>query len=223
MKPALPVIPAILALLLAGPALAQDTTPEAAGSEAPEAAAQDPTVDPETGLSLGTPVQDPNGIGTTYVAETHGDWEIRCIRVEEGEFEPCQMYQLLSDAEGSPVAEFNLFDVPDQGEVVAGITIVTPLDTLLIPQLRLSVDGSQARQYPFSFCQPIGCFVRIGLGEADINAFRAGANATISIVPLPAPDQVVDLTASLTGFTAGYNALTERTAAFMATQEGASE
>lgn len=180
--------PVLMAALLALPALAQET---ATGD-----------------LSLGTPVED--GIGSTYVADTHGDWEIRCIRVEEGQFEPCQLYQLLLDENENPVAEFNVFDIPDEDPVVAGATIVTPLDTLLTPQLRLSIDGGQARQYPFAFCQQIGCFVRLGLTEADLGAFRAGAAAQVTIVPLPAPDQTVNLRVSLTGFTDGYAALVER-------------
>ncbi|QBY00610.1 invasion associated locus B family protein [Rhodophyticola sp. CCM32] len=214
MKSASPVIPALLALMLACPALAQETTPE----EAP--AAEEPAADAPAGentdgdvaiLSLGEPVEN-TGPGSTYIAETHGDWEIRCIRVEEGQQEPCQMYQLLSDEGDNPVAEFNLFDVPDQEQLIAGATIVTPLDTLLTPQMRMSIDGGQARQYPFSFCQAIGCFVRIGLTENDVSALRSGGSATISIVPLPAPDQLVDLTLSLTGFTAAFTALEARAA-----------
>lgn len=105
------------------------------------------------------------------------------------------------------MAEFNLFDVPDEGELVAGATIVTPLDTLLTGQLRMAVDSNQARVYPFSFCQPVGCYVRLGLSDADIQSFRAGSEATIGIVPLQAPDQLVPLTLSLSGFTAGFEAL----------------
>ncbi|MEM1274823.1 MAG: invasion associated locus B family protein [Pseudomonadota bacterium] len=162
-------------------------------------------------LPIGTP--DSNGVGETYTAETHGDWEIRCIRVAEGQPEPCQLYQLLVDAGDSPVAEVNIFDVPDTDRVIAGATIVTPLDTLLSQQLRLQVDDGQVLRYPFTFCQTIGCFVRIGLTEENVDAFRQGGEAIVSIVPLQAPDQVADLAMSLTGFTAGYEALSVRAAA----------
>jgi invasion protein IalB len=168
------------------------------------ASAQDETADP---LPVGeTPV------GETYVAETHGDWEIRCIAAAEGEPEPCQLYQLLVDDAGGPVAEFNIFDLPDEGEVVAGATIVTPLDTLLPPGIRLRVDDGNWSEYPFAFCQPVGCFSRLGLTEANVDAMRAGATAVVALVPLPAPDQVIQLEASLTGFTAGFAALEERNA-----------
>jgi invasion protein IalB len=164
-------------------------------------------------------------VGETYTAETHGDWEIRCIRAEEGQPEPCQLYQLLRDENGGPVAEFNVFDLPDEGEVVAGATIVTPLETLLPPGIRLRVDDGGWSEYPFAFCQPVGCFSRLGLTQANIDAMRAGAEAYVALVPLPAPDQVIEVSASLTGFTDGFAALQERNAAavelFEQSQQGA--
>lgn len=160
-----------------------------------------------------------DGLGRTYTAETHGAWEVRCIRVEEGEPEPCQMYQLLSDQNGNAVAEFNVFDLPDEGEVVAGATIVTPLDTLLPPGLRLRVDESQWAEYPFAFCQQVGCFARLGLTGENIETYKGGGEAFVAIVPLPAPDQIVELTASLSGFTAAFTSLEERNAAIAAAAE----
>lgn len=149
-------------------------------------------------------------VGATYVAETHGDWEIRCIRAEEGQPEPCQLYQLMRDSQGGAVAEFNVFDIPDEGQLVAGATIVTPLETLLTPGIRLRVDEGNWSEYPFAFCQPIGCFARLGLTEEDLTALRRGARATVALVPLPAPDQLVQISASLSGFTAGFAALEAR-------------
>jgi invasion protein IalB len=149
-------------------------------------------------------------VGATYVAETHGDWEIRCIRAEQGQPEPCQLYQLMRDSQGGAVAEFNVFDIPDEGQLVAGATIVTPLETLLTPGIRLRVDEGNWSEYPFAFCQPIGCFARIGLTEEDLTALRRGSRAMVALVPLPAPDQLVQISASLSGFTAGFAALEAR-------------
>jgi len=160
-----------------------------------------------TDLPVGRPVQD---TGSTYVAETHGDWEIRCVRAPEGQVEPCQLYQLLVDETGNPVAEMNVFDLPDQGGIAAGATIITPLETLLQPGLRLRIDDGQWVEYPFAFCQPVGCFVRLGLRPQDLESYRGGDTVNIAIVPLPAPDQVVQVSASLSGFTAGFTALANR-------------
>lgn len=197
--------------ILAGAAWAQD-------SDAPSNV---DTVE-SSDLAVGTPIDGGNdGVGVTYIAETHGDWEIRCIRAPEGEPEPCQMYQLLTDSQGSPVAEFNIFDIPDNDPVVAGATIVTPLDTLLIGQMRIQIGTRDPLVYPFRFCQAVGCFVRIGLTEENLADYRAGASATVTIVPLQAPDQTVDLETSLSGFTAGFDALSERAAAAQALLEAA--
>ena len=57
----------------------------------------------EDQLSLGEDASAPQ-IGQTYTKETNGAWELRCIKTEDGN-DPCQMYQLLDDGQGAPVAE----------------------------------------------------------------------------------------------------------------------
>ena len=54
------------------------------------------------------------------------------------------------------------------------------------------------------FCNPVGCYARMGLTPEDVNAFKRGSEAVITIVPALAPDQQVKLTLSLSGFTASY-------------------
>ncbi len=181
-----------------------ETTNEAeAGSEAETGAGER-----ADGLSTGTELEQ---VGQTYVVSEHGDWDLRCIRAPEGQQDPCQLYQLLEDQNGNSVAEINMFNLPGDDELAAGATIVTPLETLLTRQVRLSVDGGKAKVYPFTFCTPVGCFARVGFTAGDIAAFRAGNEALVVVVPAQAPDQQVQLTVSLTGFTAGYNAVVEAT------------
>jgi invasion protein IalB len=162
---------------------------------------------PGTDLAIGQPVNE-DGLGRTYVKDNFGDWEMRCIKTESGN-DPCQLYQLLIDGEENPVAEINLFVVNGNEQIVGGATIVTPLETLLTANLRLAVDNGEPRAYPFSFCRTIGCFSRLGLAEAEVDQFRKGTSANVVIVPAAAPDQTVELKASLSGFTAGWNALVE--------------
>lgn len=192
--------------LCALPALAQETTAPAEG-EAPadEAPAE---AQPDLGLSLGEPVAPDGGaVGAPYVKEEHGDWDVRCIRTASGN-DPCQVYQLLVDAEGNSVAEFAIFPlVPAQGQAVAGGSIISPLETLLTEQVTVSIDGSGARRYPFTFCTEIGCFARIGYTAEDVTRFKRGMKATVSIVPAVAPDQRIALELSLRGFTAAFDSL----------------
>ncbi|MGK7652931.1 MULTISPECIES: invasion associated locus B family protein [unclassified Roseovarius] len=156
--------------------------------------------DAASGLDLGREAQE----DPSYIKETFGDWQLQCFRSEAGE-DPCQMYQLLREEGGNPVAEFSLFKLPSDGQAVAGATIAVPLGTLLPQGLKISVDGGKAKNYNYSFCSMGGCFARIGFTQADINAFQAGAAARLTLVPAQAPDQVVEIEASLSGFTAAYN------------------
>lgn len=186
----------VLALLLATATLAQETAPaEAPAGDVPTAAGD---------LSLGIPEGD--GIGSQYVAATFDAWEQRCIRTEDGA-DPCQLYQLMNDETGNPVAEISLFNLPPGSEAAAGATIVVPLETLLTANLRMSIDGGEAKYYPFSWCSQMGCIARVGFTEAEVGQFRAGAAARLTIVPVVAPDQQVTATMSLKGFTAGFEAV----------------
>lgn len=195
------VLTAAVALSVPAAVWAQDTTPD---SEAAPVETQSGTASEiESQLSLGADADADPQLGRPYTAETIGAWEMRCIKTEE-ETDPCQMYQLMDDGEGIPVAEFSLFRLPEGGKAVAGATIVVPLETSLPAQLKIAVDGGNARAYPYAFCNQVGCYARIGLVEQDVAAFRRGAKATITIVPALAPDQTVELTLSLNGFTDSF-------------------
>ena len=146
-----------------------------------------PATDP-LAPNLGEEVAPVPGPGSTYTREVFSDWDLRCVTVAEGK-EPCQLYQLLKDKEGNPVAEVALFGLPEGSEAVAGATIITPLETLLTQQLTLSVDAGAGKRYPFSWCSTVGCFSRIGLTATDIADFKKGNAINMVIVPVAAPDQ----------------------------------
>ncbi|MEM9642594.1 MAG: invasion associated locus B family protein [Pseudomonadota bacterium] len=193
-----------VSLVMSAAAIAQ-TTDETEAPEAPVAEGEVTEDGGSPGLSMGTEDTVQDG---PYVRDTFGAWELRCVRAAE-DAEICQLYQLMRDGEGNSVAEFNMFPLPEGQQAEAGANIVTPLETLLTASLRLAVDQGQAKRYPFSFCSQVGCFSRIGLTAEEVAAFRAGATATVTIVPAAAPNETVELTLSLSGFTAGYNALVE--------------
>lgn len=187
---------ALLAVLAAGPALAQDTPAETQSSGPGDALPLGETAD----------AQAPQG-PVIYEREVHGAFSVRCARVPEGQTEPCQLFQRLTDVNGNPTADVNFFDVGGDGQVQGGATVVTPLQTLLTTQVTLSVDNGPERRYPFAFCDVQGCYARMGFTAAEMAEFRAGANAKISVRPALAPDQVVEMTISLMGFTAGMQAI----------------
>ena len=185
-----------LAALLcqASAALAQETTAET------DAEAQED-------LSLGEPVGPQ--VGEPYIREEFGDWALRCVKAEEGQRDPCNLYQLLVNSDGISVAEFNMFPLPEGQCAVAGATIVVPLETLLTQQLTISFDGQNARRYPFTFCNRAGCVARVGFTQEEVDEFKRGAAATVRLVPAAAPTEEVVLDVSLTGFTAGFTSSTQ--------------
>jgi invasion protein IalB len=195
---------AVFALSTASGAWAQDegaTTP----TEDEPATEAEPTSG-VTGLDMGSEAAPERQPGQIYVAEVHGDWEQRCAHNPNGD-DPCQMYQLLKDTDGTPVAEINIVRLPEGSPAVAGASFVAPLETLLTEKLTIAIDSGGGKEYAFRVCTSQGCIAQLGFGPGDIAAMKAGNVATATIVPAIAPDQRVQLPISLTGFTAAYDAL----------------
>lgn len=146
-------------------------------------------------------------IGAIYVRETYADWSVRCVREEDPNVENCAIFQLLATDPENPIAEVTVVALPEGGQAKAGITIVTPLGTLLTSGLRLSVDGGNERQYPFSWCEERGCVARFGLTEEELIAFKRGNLAKVTIDAVATPRETIPLTMSLSGFTTAYEML----------------
>ncbi|MEQ5871909.1 invasion associated locus B family protein [Sagittula sp. NFXS13] len=195
----------LIAALAATPVFAQDAETPAADVPAAEAPAEAPSVGGDLDLGQSdAPAQDQSP--QPYIRETFDDWSLQCVAVPNNEEEVCQMYQLLKDSEGSPVAETSIFKLQDGGRAVAGGTFIVPLETLLTQKLTVAVDGSQGKKYDYSFCAQIGCYARVGFTAEDIAQFKAGKKADVTIVPALAPDQKVTVSMSLSGFTAAFDA-----------------
>lgn len=202
----------VLMMGVAPAAFAQEAATPAAPAATPaaEAPAQAAPAAPATAAEAPATAESAakDGMGEPYVKANFDAWEQRCVRTPDGA-DPCQLYQLLKDKDGNAVAEFSMFNLPDGGQAVAGATVVVPLETLLTENLVLTVDTAKPRVYPFTFCAPMGCVARVGFTAAEVDQFKKGAKASVSIVPMVAPDQKVTVDVSLKGFTAGYTAVAE--------------
>ncbi len=151
--------------------------------------------------------------GQVYTASKSDPWETRCTKTDAGT-DPCKLFQLLHDDKGGPVAEVNLFAVAPNPNAVAGdpvaaagAAIVAPLETLLSTGVVIQIDDKEAKVYPFAFCNRYGCVARIGFTAAELDMLKAGTAAKITIVPAAAPQNKVTLAMSLSGFTAGFDAV----------------
>lgn len=185
-----------------------DATAAPADGTAPAAAPADGTAAAPSAdtLSMGTDAPAADGIGSMYPAANFDAWVQRCRKTADGS-DPCELYQLLKDTQGNPVAEYSMVPLKGAGEAVAGATIIAPLETLLTANLTLGIDGAKPKIYPFTFCTNAGCVARVGFTAAEIDQFKKGAKAVLTIVPAAAPDQKVTLDISLKGFTAGFAAV----------------
>lgn len=208
---------ALVAALAISPAFAQDNA--AGGADAAPAQSGEPA--DQLGLSLGEPVDaEGNRLGEEYILDVEGDWTLVCIRTQLDQ-DPCSMRQLLQDADGNSISTVDVVSLTGGNQVIAAARIVTPLETLLTQQVTLSVDGGPGKRYPFEFCTEQGCIARVGFSDGDVNAFRRGNAATMTIVPALAPNQKVTATMSLSGFTAAFSRLQELNAANAAAVERA--
>lgn len=163
-------------------------------------AAQEADKPADEGLAMGEEVKAPP---QPYFREESGDWKLECLKTG-AEVEPCQLFQEAYDADGKPLANIRLFRLPEGGQAEAGAVIAVPLEVLLTAQMTVSIDGNQARRYPYSVCDPLGCYARIGLTSEEIGELKRGAKAEIKVAPFVAPDKRMTVEISLKGFTAGY-------------------
>lgn len=184
-----------LLALTALPAFAQETTAPATEDLSMGAAAAPAVLTKDTAK-----------VGQGYLATNFDLWEQRCQKTEDGK-DPCQLFQLLKDADGNSVAEFSIFGLPAGGKAAAGGIVVVPLETLLTEALTIGIDTSPAKIYPFTFCTVEGCVARVGFTAEEVEQFKKGSKATVSLVPAAAPDKRVSLDISLKGFTDGYEAV----------------
>lgn len=150
------------------------------------------------------------------VVSEHQDWQVICTRVRLSETDEdtfCEMYQLMREATGQPIAEISIAALALGGEIVAGATITTPLETFLPTGLgfRIGAEAEQMRIEPFRVCTALGCIVRMGLSPVELRAMQAGSEAFVTIAPFLAIDQPIDIAVSLRGFTAAYQDLRART------------
>lgn len=177
-----------------------------AQEEAPTPTADDLSMGQEVNTPPAPRTQETASVGETYLVTTSDLWEQRCIKTEDGD-DPCQVYQLLKDGNGTSVAEFTMFPLPAGAQATAGATIIVPLETLLTANLHLQIDTGAPKIYPYTFCTQIGCIARVGFTAAEVDQLKKGNKAVITLVPAAAPDQKVALDVSLKGFTKGFEAL----------------
>lgn len=158
-----------------------------------------------------TDVPEPQ-IGQPYLGSNEKDWDVICIKSDQ-ETDPCEIRQLVLDQNKDPMIEITLERIAGQQGAVAGATVIVPLETILTVPLTLAIDGAKGKQYPYTFCNSVGCIARIGLTQSDVDAMKRGKMAELSLSHLTVSDRLVTIPVSLSGFTAAYDKATVKTIA----------
>lgn len=185
----------IFGLGILSPVTAQETNGQAASTEtSSDADAADPSQDA------------PLPAGEKIVS-THKDWQIRCREVPD-----CFLYQLVKDSRDVPIAEVNVISLSRADGAVAGVTIVTPLRTLLTGGLTLQIDNGRLQKYPYLFCAQAGCAARFGYDAEGLAQLKRGNLGRMTIISVDRPDTPIVLDISLSGFTAAMDELVDITA-----------
>lgn len=151
-------------------------------------------------------VFEQSDMGEVYLVDTFSDWQKLCVRSER-QTETCHIYQLLIDDNGHPTAEVSIVRILGEEGIPAGATITTPLETLLTERLSFSIEPGVSADYPFSWCDRRGCYVRAALSDDDIFSMKEGSSGLITITSLSTPNQPMELEVSFLGFSAAFESL----------------
>jgi invasion protein IalB len=170
---------------------------------------------PADGVAMGVPDGIPDrtsaAMNSVYLAASFDAWQQRCMKKEDGA-DPCELYQLLKDETGNPVAEISFFTLPEGSQAVIGANILAPLETLLTADLRIGIDAGTPKIYPFSYCTVNGCVAKVGFTAEELAVMQAGTEGIMTVVPAAAPKNTIAIKIALAGFTAGHQALVDAAA-----------
>lgn len=189
----------------------ETTATEAPAAETPAAdapaqapAAQAPEAAPASSIAASAEAAQ---VGQAYEKEAFGDWQMRCLKTEL-EADPCELFQELKNQQGTAISQVT-FSAVEAKDVTAIATVMMPLETDLLQGLTMQIDTGKEQKIPFATCVPMGCMARIALTDADLTLFKRGNSAKMSVVPFLAPPEAKEnVTLSLSGFTAGMDAVT---------------
>jgi len=145
-------------------------------------------------------------VGQTYTADKKGDWEILCVKAASGP-EPCEIGQLVLDDKGNPISDVRVFPLQPGSQAIAGATVVVPLGVLLANGLVIGIDGKKPKQYPYTFCNNVGCIARVGFTAIELQGLRKGTKGNLTFVMANNAKNPIAVPLSLKGFSSAYAAL----------------
>lgn len=151
-------------------------------------------------------------VGGLFTASAHAvktgdqftDWVVACEQPNEEIPELCHIFQNLTlKEEGVRVLHVQVGFIPDKAHPVAIFTL--PLGVALPPGIRLKVDEHEPVNFPIEVCVQDGCRAGLELTPDRLNMMKRGNKANVTFANIQRQGLTVPV--SLSGFTAGVNAL----------------
>jgi invasion protein IalB len=161
---------ALSLLVLTGPVVAQNASPDGEASE--------------------------TGPGSV-VKETHGAWQVSCRTPPGAKEEKCALVQSVT-AEDRPNVGLTVVFYKAIGEDKKLLRVVVPLGVLLPTGLGLKIDGKDVGNAPFLKCGKRGCIAEVVLQDDVINKMKTGTTAMFII--FDTPEAGIGIPISLQGF-----------------------
>jgi invasion protein IalB len=176
---------AIFAVTIAS---AQDLPPAVPATE--EAG---PVAAPDAPAAVTQPAVDPN----LALNELHGDWSVRCFRLESPA--PCDIIQFgTNPATQQRVLLISIAYLPYAGAYAA--QIIVPLGVTLSRGLSLEAGDGSLNGIKFARCERDGCYVEIAIPDDTITALAARTENTKLSMFAYGQGDVLEMPFSVNGF-----------------------
>ncbi len=132
------------------------------------------------------------------------DWTVHCEKPDDATPEQCVIFQtLVNNDTQKPVLQLTVGYLGPEKEPVALFQV--PLGVALRPGVDVKVDSKDLVRIPFERCDPGGCMAGLALSSQLISALKGGSKG--QVIVHDASGRQVPLEVSLSGFTAGFDAL----------------
>jgi len=203
-----PLATLVLALVAAGPVIAQDADAPAPAAEAPPKPKPQPRkpapkpAPAKPAAPVATPAAAPTTgwpMGASSLTEVYGDWTLTCVRGEASAAEPkteCAVMQ----AQGVKGRREFAIEIRPPGDGRAQGFILMPLGLAIEPGISFKLDEAVlGKGAPYVSCSQEGCLVPISLPTLATDTMKTAKNLLVSAMKPEAKDPTV-ITVPLAGF-----------------------
>lgn len=140
------------------------------------------------------------------VTETqYGPWVYSCVDVPEGAPKDCVARLALRDKNRNVTVLNWLLGYNKDRELL--MEIITPVDVLIAPGLKMSIGDGQAQGFAYLSCAPAGCLTRIRPEAQMLDELRQAKNVKLTI-ETPA-GKAITFSVEVTGIAESLDALAQ--------------